>query len=166
MPNVLELAWASKANAGIAEICDTLLQQEREGIHTRKDAGRPSVWDEYRAKQLETIQTFDSLEERTRQKLLQLSRLLLENVHTKTVFTVGLLRDIFISCVYAQPGEEFAVLGEQVADKILHQVQGESTLLETLVDLSKEFPNVRELTELAKRMGAFSGTERKLRPLL
>lgn len=166
VPNLVEVLWEEKGPTGIAELCNKILLQEQGGISERTEAGRGSIWDTHRASRLTEVKTFNDLTAKTRDKLIELTGLLLQDVHTKSFFTVGLLRDIFLSCVYAQPGEEFASIGEQVADKILHQVRGESRVLEQLTELSRGFPNEKEIAELAKKMGAFSGSERRVKPLL
>jgi hypothetical protein len=165
MPNLLVKKLEEKGTDGITEICNTILKQEQEMVDRRIQMGRPSILDAHRAQQLQGISTLEALQEKTRHKLLQFSRILLQDVHTRSSFTVGLLRDILLSCVYAEPGQDFAALGEQVADKILHQIHGETTILQIIVELSREFPNAEEIGELAKRMGAFS-TEKRIRPLI
>jgi hypothetical protein len=165
MPNVLEIRYREKKRDAIYEICDTLLAQERRSVETRKDAGEPSVWDGHREQRLAAIPSSKALHEKTHQKLAQIASVLLENVHTRSAFTVGILRDILLSCVYASPGLEFEALGHQIADKILHQLQGEPKVLEVVVDLCKDFPNAEELRDLAKRMGAFA-VEKRIRPLV
>lgn len=165
MPNVLELQYREKGAVAIYETGDTLLQRERDAVATRKEAGASSVWDRHREERLGHIKSTRDLQEATHQKLAQLSGVLLKNPLTKSAFTVGILRDILLSCVYAPPGRDFAALGQQIADKVLHQVQGDPKILEVIADLAKEFPNAEEVRDLAKRMGGFTG-ERRIRPLL
>ncbi len=110
------------------------------------------------------MRTVDALGD-TSAKLIQIARALLQNAETKGAFTPGILRDILLSAVYAQAGAEFMALGQQVADKVLHQVNGAPKILEALTEISKEFPNAKEIADLARRMGAFSG-ERRIRPLV
>jgi energy-coupling factor transporter ATP-binding protein EcfA2 len=164
MPNVLDLALQEKGQQGIVDACNTMLQQELTAIDERTNSGVASVWDKHRKERLTVVPTVDRLGD-TGAKLVQISRALLQNPQTKGNFTPGILRDILLSSVYASPGREFAALGQQVADKVLHQVSGVPTILETLTTLSKEFPNAKEIDDLARRMGAFSG-ERRIRPLV
>lgn len=166
MPNILATEWAARAEEGLARLCNNFLRQEEQAIRARADLGRGSVWDNYRGERLKAIDSFGAIEDRTRQKIVQICRLLLESPFTKNLFTVGLLRDIFLCCVYAQPGAEFAALGGQVADKVLHQLQGDTGLIQSIVEISREFPNIQEIEDLARKMGAFSGVERRIRPLL
>ncbi len=165
MPNLLELAFVAKGEAGVGEVSTQLINQERDSVNGRLSEGRPSIWDAHRAERLGKITEFGALDAQTQTKLLQVCSVLLKNVHTKKVFTIGILRDILLSCVYAENGQELIALGEQVCDKVLHQVQGEPALLESLVAISQEFPNAGEIRELAERMGAFS-TQTRIRPLL
>jgi energy-coupling factor transporter ATP-binding protein EcfA2 len=165
MPNVLELKFREKAADAVYEVSDTLLDREREAVAARKAAGEPSVWDRHRDDRLNAIKSMRDLQSKTHEKLAQLSGLLLKNPLTKSAFTVGILRDILLSCVYAPVGGDFDALGQQVADKVLHQLQGDPKVLEVIADLSKDFQNAEEIRDLAKRMGAFAG-EKRIRPLL
>jgi hypothetical protein len=164
MPNVLELAFQQSESAGIVNACNTILSQERGAVEERANSGIGNVWDKHRRDRLAAIPTLDALGDASK-KLIQISRALLQNPQTKGTFTLGILRDILLSAVYAQPGGEFASLGQQVADKVLHQVNGDPKILEALTEISKEFPNAKEINDLARRMGAFSG-ERRIRPLV
>lgn len=165
MPNVLKSRYDEKGREGIFEVCDTLLAQERKAVSDRKSTGEPSVWDRHRDARLSSTPTVASLAETTRQVLGRVASRLLEDVHTGNTFTVGILRDVLLSCVYAPDGEDLAALGEQVADKVLHQLVGEPKTLEVVVGLCKELPNFEEIERLAKRMGAFGG-HRRLRPIV
>ena len=164
MPNVLELAFQKDGNAGIIEACNTILNQETAAVEERSRSGIVSVWDKHRRERLALVKTVDALGD-TATKLLQIARSLLQNAETKGAFTPRILRDILLSSVYAQAGAEFMALGQQVADKVLHQVNGAPKILEALTEISKEFPNAKEIADLARRMGAFSG-DRRIRPLV
>ena len=165
MPNLLDLAFVAKGDVGIAEICTELINQQRDSVSGRQSEGRQSIWGAHRAERLGKITEFGKLDAQTQTKLLQICGVLLRNVNTKKLFTIGILRDSLLSCVYAEDGQELIALGEQVCDKVLHQVQGDPALLESLVAISQEFPNANEIRELAERMGAFS-TQTRIRPLL
>ncbi len=165
MPNVLELKYREKEADAVYEASDTLLERERIAVAARRAVGAPSVWDRHREERLNAIKSAKSLQEKTHQKLVQISGVLLKNALTKAAFTVGILRDILLSCVYAPVGGDYDALGQQIADKVLHQVQGEPRILEVIADLSKDFPNGDEIKDLSKRMGASSG-EKRIRPLL
>src|SRR5207247_1002654 len=123
MPNVLLNELRQSGTDGIARVGDTILKQGQDAARRRLEAGRQSTWAKHRNQRLSDMPSFDRLEDRTRRKLLQLCQALLENVETRNFFTVGILRDILLSCVYTRAGGEYAALGEQVADKILHQLQ-------------------------------------------
>ena len=165
MPNVLAIRYEQNGLDGLSETCDALLAQERNGISERQASGQVSVWDDYRGARLATISNFSSLPSATRDKLLQLLRVLLDDVGTRSTITIGILKDVLLSCVYAPDGLEYSALGEQVADKLLHQVHGSAQVAAVLVDLSKDFPNAKEIAELGRRMGVGTG-DRRLRPLV
>jgi energy-coupling factor transporter ATP-binding protein EcfA2 len=165
MPNVLELKYREKEAEAVYEAGDTLLERERDSVAARKAAGEPSVWDRHREDRLTAIRSVRDLQPKTHEKLAQISGVLLKNPLTKSAFTIGILRDILLSCVYAPAGGDYDALGQQIADKVLHQVQGEPKVLEVIADLSRDFPNADEIRDLAKRMGAFAG-EKRIRPLL
>lgn len=165
MPNVLELDYRARGAEAIYATCDTLLEQERAALQVRRVAGGPSVWDKHREEQLGRFRSSRDLQLATHEKLAQIAGVLLKDAVTKTAFTIGILRDILLSCVFAPTGEDYAALGQQVADKVLHQMQGDPRILEVIANLSKDFPNGDEIHDLAKRMGAFAG-ERRIRPLL
>jgi hypothetical protein len=165
MPNVLDLKFQEKGSDGIVEACDTILGQELMDIRERGAAGHASVWDKHREERLTAIPSFAALPESVRAKLIQILRVLLENPHTRSTITLGILRDVILSCVFAPAGSEFDALGEQIADKVLHQVLGDPKVLESITALSKDFKNGEEISELARRMGAY-GEERRIRPLI
>ena len=165
IPNILELEYKARGVDGIVAISNQILNQERATVENRRAERRTSLWDKHRATSLDSTADLSQLSEKTRTTLIQISRLLLDNVHTRSFYSIGLLRDVLLSCVYAGPGFDFAALGEQVVDKILPQVQGDPKILEVIVELAKDFPNAVEIDDLAKRMGAYS-SERRIRPLV
>jgi hypothetical protein len=165
MPNILELRFSADGENSLIEVCDSFIAQERDAIAQRTSTGRLSILDAHRRDRLEAIPNFAAIDEKTRRKLLQLCTALLKNSQTKNTFTLGILRDIVLSCVYALPDQQFAALGEQVADKVIHQVLGDPAVLKSLLGVSAEFPNINEIQALADRMGA-SGTQSRIRPLV
>jgi energy-coupling factor transporter ATP-binding protein EcfA2 len=160
MPNVLVSKYKAKGRDGIFEVCDTLLAQERGVVEARKEAGESSVWDSYREKRLAAVRTSGDLDETTRTVLVQVVARLLDDAHTQGAFTVGILRDVLLSCVYAAPGKEVEALGQQIADKVIHQLQGDPKILEVVVTLCKDLPNSGEIRDLATKMGAFAANRR------
>jgi hypothetical protein len=164
VPNALALRFEEKGQAAIIEISDMLLAQEMETLETRVQTGTPSVWDEHRRGALTRFSSFSALEGNVKETLMRVTRALLENPATSATFTVGLLRDVLLSTVYAG-ANAFAALGEQITDKVLHQVQGDTRVLESIVQITKALPNAAEIEVLARRMGAFSGGGR-IRPLV
>jgi energy-coupling factor transporter ATP-binding protein EcfA2 len=165
MPNALMARYEEDKQDGITEACNTLLHQERAEIEARQSTGQGNVWDKHRLARLDAVPTFDALAGPTRGKILQLCKVLLDNVLTRDGFTLGILRDVLLSCVYANADQDFATLGEQVADKVLHQIRGEPKVLEVITEMAKDLPNSAEISVLARRMGAFAG-ERRIRPLI
>lgn len=165
MPNALMSSYQTKKQDGIVETCNTLLKQERAELDARQSTDQANVWDKHRLARLDAIPALDALPGTTRGKLLQLCKVMLDNALTRDSFTPGILRDVLLACVYAEAGQDFAALGEQIADKVLHQIRGEPKVLEVISDMAKDLPNAAEIAELAKRMGAFAG-ERRIRPLI
>ena len=165
MANALEVQYREKGAEAIYEVCDAMLAQERQALQRRKSAGDPSVWDRHREARLAEVPTTKSLQRQTHEALSRICEVLLEDPQTKQIFTVGILRDVVLSCVYAQAGKDFEALGEQIADKVLHQLQGTPKVLEVVSELCRDLPNAGEIRALATRMGAFGG-ERRIRPLL
>lgn len=165
IPNVLEVKFEASGIDGITEVCDAILRQETQAVSGRTGAGRSSVWDTHRDARLKAVSNTAALDAKTREKLLQLAQVLLKDTNTKQYFTVGILRDVLLSCVYADAGQEYAALGEEVSDKVFHQLHGDPKLVEIIVDLCRDVPNAAELRELARRMGGYSG-EKRLRPIL
>jgi hypothetical protein len=165
MPNALMAQYQENKQDGIVAACNTLLRQERAELDARQASGQPNVWDKHRLARLDAVPTFDALQDATRGKLLQLCKVLLDNPLTRDGFTLGILRDVLLSCVYTRADQELIALGEQVADKVLHQIRGEPKVLEVIADMAKDLPNGVEIAELARRMGAFAG-ERRIKPLI
>jgi hypothetical protein len=144
-------------------VCDTLLAQERSAVERRKQSGDVSVWDPHRENRLKAIGRASDLDPTAYKALGQIVEKLLDDINTRSTFTVGILRDVLLSCVYAPAGKDVDTLGQQIADKVLHQLNGEPKVLEVIVGLCKGLPNAEEIESLAKRMGAFSG-HRRIRP--
>lgn len=165
MPNILARTFAEKGRDGVAEFCTVLLSQERQVVDERMSAGRSSILDVHRAKRLEAVSAFDQVDENTRNQLLTLARILLENTQTRNVVTPGILKDLLLACVYAEPGGEYAALGQQVADKLLPQIQGDPQILSVIFEITRDFPNANEIETLIKQMGGLGG-QRRIRPLI
>lgn len=165
MPNPLDPILREQGRAGLAGFCDTLLEQERTLVQERANAGRRSILDEHRAERLRIIAAMADVPEDTRERILQVAQILLQNAETRSSFTPGILKDLLLSCVYAAPGDEFAALGHEVADKVLHQLQGDPQILRVIQDVTRDFPNADEISELIRRMGGLGG-ERRIRPLI
>jgi hypothetical protein len=164
MPNVLAIKFAASGMSGITDVCNTIIAQESAIVASRQSSGMRSVWDEHRAEALGRIASIDSLPGPAREVLFRVTRLILENAATSTALTIGLLRDILLSCIYGG-SDAISDIGEQIADKVLHQIQGEPKVLESIVEITKNVPNASEIATLARKMGAFSGA-RRLRPLV
>lgn len=152
MPNVLAVRLEQDGEAGLVEVSNALIRQETQAVARRRSDGRSSLWDAHRWSRLQEIATLDQLDARTRTKLLQIARVLLTNPETKNSLTPGLLRDILLSCIYALPGEQFSALGDAVACKILHQIQGERQILDALSGVTTDFPNTNEIADLIARL--------------
>lgn len=163
MPNVLAARYQAKGREGIYEVCDTLLAQERNAVEGRKQSGDVSVWDRHREERLNTITKVSELNPTAYKVLGQIVGRLLDDINTRGTITVGILRDVLLSCVYAPTGRDVDTLGQQIADKVLHQLNGEPKVLEVVVELCKDLPNAGEIEDLARRMGAYSG-QRRIRP--
>lgn len=165
MPNVLALSFEKEGVAGLVDACNDLLKQEMSAIEERRRLNQVSVWDGYRAARLKAIPNLDGLPTQARDKLLEILSVLLRDAATRASITIGVLKDVLLSCVFASDGQAFSALGEQVADKILHQVHGGPQVVQVLAELCRDFPNAQEIADLARRMGAGSG-DRRIRPLV
>jgi hypothetical protein len=78
---------------------------------------------------------------------------LLKNPQTKDTCTLGILRDIVLSCVYALPDQQFSALGERVADKVIHQVLGDPAVLKTRHEKSCSRAGPDKLSTLSQYLG-------------
>jgi hypothetical protein len=165
MPNILAIALERDGRAGLESVCNAFLTQERTSLEVRQAGGRESVWDEHRRSRLTDVDSVESLHDDVRNTLLTIARILLENDHTRNSFTVGIFRDVLMSCVYAESGHELQALGEQIADKVLHQINGDPKILEVITEVASDLPNSNEIEALVRRMGGFSGDSRT-RPLV
>lgn len=165
MPNALAVRLEVEGRGGLVDFCTTLLDQERIRVGERHSEGRQSVLDRHRMDRLRAVTTVEDLSEESRDSLLQISQMLLENPTTRPTFTPGILRDLLLTCVYAAPDDQYAALGQEVADKVLHQIQGDPQILRVLYDETRDFPNAKEIEDLVTRMGGLGG-ERRIRPLV
>lgn len=165
MPNALADRYEADGRHGLEDFCNELLAQERAVIQQRTDNGHQSILDRHRTERLAAMPDVEHLSSDTRSTLLTICGILLGTPQTRFAFTPGLLRDLLLSCVYAEPGLSYETLGQQIADKLLHQIQGDTHILEVLVNATKELPNASEIEDLTKRLGAFSGQGR-IKPLV
>lgn len=165
MPNVLVQVKEEDGRDGLKSFCDRLLDQERLAVEARLRSGRPSVFDQYRSERLGQVGAMDRLPDDASSGLLRIAQILLNNSHTKHSFTPGVLKDLLLSSVYASPGSEFVALGQQVADKVLHQLRGDPQVLGVLHEQTRDFPNAAEIGDLIRQMG-WGSTERRIRPLV
>ena len=163
MPNVLLVRYKEKKDAGIIEVCDTLILQETETVQARKKLGQASAFDASREESLKACPQFGALPEAARTKLLQTLRKVLDDPANGPVFTVGILRDVLLATIFAK--DPVAALGHQIADKVLHQLQGSPDILNSIIQITKDLPNAAEIESLAKRMGA-STAERRIKSLV
>lgn len=166
MPNILRSVLDESGRDGLVGFCDDLITQERVAVEQRLLSGsRASVFDSHRSERLKTIARIGDLPEQTVDRLINISRILLEIDQSGTNFTPGILKDLVLACVYAEPGDELAALGEQVADKLLHQVQGDTETLRVLQGETNDLPNSDEINALIERMGGLGG-EQHIKPLV
>lgn len=165
MPNILVQTLGTSGRDGLIAFCNSLLNQERKVVHERVQSGRGSVLDKHREQRLADISQLSDLPDQTANQLITISRILLDNEQTQNIFTPGILKDLLLSCVYAQPGGEYAALGQQIADKLLHQIFGETDILHVLHQASSDFPNADEITSLIRQMGGL-GAQQRIKPLV
>ena len=165
MPSVLESVYRANGRDGLTAFCDGLLRQEKLSVKARAEAGRSSILDKHRAERMEQAGSMAQLPDGARDALLRICQVLLGNPSSKAGFTPGILKDLLLSVVYAPTGGELAALGQAVADKILHQLHGDTQILRLLLDQVRDLPNVDEISDLMRRMDG-GGTEKRIRPLV
>lgn len=165
MPNVLLQVLEEQGRAGMIEFCDLLLRQARDAVAVREEEAHSSILDRHRAERLGAVVSATDLPEDALDSLLKISQILLSNAHTKVGFTPGILRDLLLSCVYAPAGSAADALGQEISDKVLHQLQGDPRILEVIHGATRDFANAAEIEDLIRRMGGLSN-ERRIRPLV
>lgn len=165
MPNVLVDSLREHGREGLIEFCDSLLRQERSIVAERLASGRASILDRHREQRLKDVASMNDLHEQTANQLVTIARIALENEQTQNLFTPGILKDLLLSSVYAGAGEEYLALGQQIADKLLHQILGGTDILHVIHNATRDFPNADEISSLIRQMGGL-GTEQRIRPLV
>lgn len=165
MPNVLEDVLKRGGRQGLVDFADVILKQEAAVLRGRADAGRSSILDRHRMERLSQIAAVSKLPDQVQETLLRICQVLLGNASSKAGFTPGILKDLLLSVVYAPEGNELGALGHAVADKVLHQLQGDPQILRLLLDQVRDLPNAEEISDLMKRMDG-GGTERRIRSLV
>jgi hypothetical protein len=166
MPNVLADRFESEPNTAILSLAETLVGNEVQRVADRRAASRPSQFDALRDAGLEQFQSVQDLSDRARSVLTDLCTAILETGPGRSWFTLGLLRDVVLTLVYADRNEEaeLAALGQAVADKLIHQIRGSHADMEAVREVSAQLPNAVEIDGLIQRM--MDGPSDELLPLL
>jgi hypothetical protein len=154
MPNVLADRYEADGDVAILALAIEMIAQERVAIEDRAHHGLATALDALRSPALSSVrETIDfSIEFQT--ALIRVSKALLDSPEGRSFFTLGLLRDLALEGAYAarSPSAELAALGNQVADKVVHQLRGVKERADELSAASVDLPNRQEIDRLLERM--------------
>lgn len=166
MPNVLADRFETDPDTAILGLAETLVANEVRRVADRRAASRPSQFDALRDIGLTEFQSVQDLSNRTRSVLIDLCAAILETAPGRSWFTLGLLRDVVLTLVYADRNEaaELAALGQAVADKLIHQFRGSHADVEAVREICAQLPNAIEIDGLIQRM--MDGPSDELLPLV
>jgi hypothetical protein len=138
-----------------------MIAQERDRVKARMDAGLGTTFDPVRLTALESVSSPGDIAVETTHALVRISRVLLDSPEGQEFFTLGLLKDIALSIAYTSRDQnsELAALGQQVADKIVHQLRGSKTRADHLLAAAEGLPNQDEIRRLVDRMKSSPGDD-------
>ncbi|OMC22447.1 hypothetical protein A5737_21485 [Mycobacterium colombiense] len=166
MPNVLADRFDANPETAILDFVKSLVDNEIQRVAERRAASRPSQFDGLRDAGLGQFRSVQDISERAQNVVTDLCTAILETAPGRSWFTLGLLRDVVLTLVYADRDEqaELAALGQAVADKLIHQFRGSHADMEAVREVCAQLPNAIELDGLIQRM--MDGPSDELLPLV
>jgi MoxR-like ATPase len=161
MPNVLAEKYRQSGKDAIVPLASTLIQQEKGRVETRVAGSLNTALDGLRSAALAGVSNAESLSSEFRDKLTEIVSHLLDTPEGNQYLTLGLLRDVVLAAVYGGRGaqDELTTLGQQVADKIIHQMRGPKARLAEFKRVVADLPNAAELNLLLDRMAGGPGDQ-------
>jgi hypothetical protein len=161
MPNVLATIVEKRDREGFARVVGDLLVQTRDRCRARSEAGRASVIDATRIRDLEAAITADSAvrSERFLDALWRVCQVCAEG--SRTSLTLGVLQDV-VDYAAMSGGRVMDALDAQIAMKIVPQLTGPVSvakrLLELVASLAAE-PDTSDFNESARALNELLRTE-------
>jgi hypothetical protein len=158
MPNaLLETARPHLDNLPLLEgvVTDLALKQiEREKRKLLSRAAKPTTFDAARYSMLEPVGP-GFLSQEVRLRLALLTQSILKSSEGPNWFTLSFLKDIALNIAYAQRNadSELGALMESVADKLVHQLRGQSGAAAPIVEALAGLPGHDNLVALIEEMG-------------
>jgi energy-coupling factor transporter ATP-binding protein EcfA2 len=161
MPNMLAEQFEARGNVIIMERVMDLIRQEEARIQGRVNQGRGASFDQVRLASLGSVNVDTDLSDRVRRNMTAIFGNLLGSNEGREFLTLGILRDVSLAVCYAQRVEEaeMRALGEQLADKIVHQLRGPKTLADAFQATLADMPNQPEIGRLLERMKSGPGDQ-------
>jgi MoxR-like ATPase len=161
MPNVLFERYQKDGDAAIVALAIEMITQERQLVADRQAQGLNTTFDAIRLPALASVTGPDSLSPDARTQMTAVVKTVLESPEGREFLTLGLLKDIALAVAVAGRGRdrELEALGQQVADKIVHQLRGPKRRADELLAVVRTLPNYEEITRLLDRMKSGPGDE-------
>ena len=153
-------------DAAVRDLVPTIIRNEHTKITERKEVGRASQFDSLRMSATTSALGAGSLSQEVTDSLVTVCNAVLETSTGRSWFTMGILRDVVMAIVMAQrdPNAELVALGNAVADKIVHQLRGNHSDAQLLLEAIASLPNADEIARLFDQV--LSGPSDELLPLL
>lgn len=161
MPNMLAEQYEARGAGVIMERVMDLIRQEEARIEERVAQGRGASFDQIRLASLRSVAAEADLSDRVRRNMTSIFEALLRSAEGREFLTLGLLRDVALAVCYAERDEatEMRALGEQIADKIVHQLRGTKASADAFLATLADLPNRAEVGRLLERMKSGPGDQ-------
>jgi MoxR-like ATPase len=154
MPNVLAEHYEAQGDGVIVSLAVEMIGQERARVEARGRQGLGTSLDPARLRGLSSVGRAEDLSQEARTELTAIVKSLLSTSEGREFCTLGLLRDIALALALGERNRdgELTTLGEQVTDKIVHQMRGPTARADSLAAATRNLPNHADIVRLLDRM--------------
>jgi hypothetical protein len=161
MPNAFFERYQTDGNQAIVDISIEMIQQEKDRIEERIQAGLGSALDLARKQSLGTVVDQSSISKEAWERWTDVCVALLSTPEGQAYLTIGLVRDVALALGFAQRTEdaEMESLGRAYADNLVHQLRGSKIRADQFLEAVGEVPNRDEIARLLDRMKSGPGDE-------
>ena len=151
MPNLLYGEWSARGEAGLLDVIERILQNEREVVESALETGHGSWLDAPRLERLRAVSSAADLDELARETLIAIVGTLLESDEGRRWMTFGPLRDIVVQLAWTEAAGQARVLGQLVVSKLFQQVQ-DPEVAAVLAERCERLPDSEAIAAAAREL--------------